>query len=50
MLYIIAQVIIGLNYLVFWASRFSKEKRNIIILDSIAKLLTITGFLSKRDE
>lgn len=44
-MFLVAQIIIGLNYLVFWISRFAKEKKNIIILDSIAKLLTIFGFL-----
>lgn len=45
MIQVIGNGVIGINYIVFWTSRFAKEKKNILILDSISKILTIIGFI-----
>lgn len=44
-MFLIGQLFITLNYIALWISRFLKEKKHILWVDILAKILTIIGFL-----
>ena len=43
--YVLGQVLTFISYLVFWISRFSKEKKNILLGDNISRFIAILAFL-----
>lgn len=44
-MWIAGQILIGLNYFIFWCSRFVKKKEHLILWDCVANIVTILGFL-----
>ena len=42
---IIGQILTFLSYIVFWVSRFKKEKKNMLLYDSISRLFAATAFI-----
>lgn len=44
-IWIIAQVLTVLSYVIFWASRYLKTKRQILVVDYISRFLGIIGYL-----
>lgn len=45
MLNFIGQVFTALSYIVFWVSRYKKEKKNMLLYDNISRVLTIVSFI-----
>ena len=41
----LGQLLILISYLIFWISRFMKEKNSILILDNISRIFAIIAFL-----
>ena len=44
-LFIIGQILTFISYLVFWISRFLKEKNKILALDNISRIFAIIAFI-----
>ena len=42
---ILGQLLTLISYLIFWISRFMKEKNSILILDNISRIFAIIAFL-----
>ena len=43
--YIIGQILTFISYLIFWISRFKKNKNNILLLDNISRIVAIISFI-----
>lgn len=43
-LWFLGQLLIFISYLVFWISRFAKNKNNILILDNTSRIFAIIAF------
>ena len=45
MLFILGQILTLISYLIFWYSRFKKNKKNILLLDNISRIFAIVAFV-----
>lgn len=45
MLFILGQILTLISYLIFWYSRFEKNKKNILLLDNISRIFAIVAFI-----
>lgn len=41
---VIGQILTFISYLIFWYSRFKKEKKNMLLYDNISRVVTIVAF------
>ena len=42
---ILGNILTAISYIIFWTSRFCKNKKKILIVDNISRLITILSFL-----
>ena len=45
LIFLIGEILTLLSYIVFWLSRFKKNKNNILILDTISRIFAIFAFM-----
>lgn len=45
MFFILGQILTLISYLIFWYSRFEKNKKNILLLDNISRIFAIVAFV-----
>jgi len=45
MFFILGQILTLISYLIFWYSRFKKNKKNILLLDNISRIFAIVAFV-----
>lgn len=43
-MFIVSQLFICVGYVLFFISRFRKEKRNILVMDSVSRVCSIVGY------
>ena len=45
MFFIFGQILTLISYLIFWYSRFKKDKKNILLLDNVSRIFAIVAFI-----